>query len=246
MRRRQRLRGQRRRLLLPSDNRILANPALEMCSGGRKRQDNGILSAMEGLGVGIVSGILLLKTVFASHIVLSLGGPHNAHAAAQSAVVHAAAQTPLVRLWVVDLDGFQIGGPIKTAHRIQLSIHDGQANPTATRGHGHDGAPGVGQWIVALGGRELHAIVPSADGVNVVVEDSAAQVLASRGHWTDGHPFVVSIIIKSRHFKSILGVSLSAINHSVAALKKKPGQQELYLEHLFLKRSGPSARIYIL
>jgi len=83
---------------------------------------------MEGLGVGIVSGILLLKTVFAPHIVLSLGGPHNAHAAAQSAVVHAAAQTPLVRLWVVDLDGFQIGGPIKTAHRIQLSIHDGQAN----------------------------------------------------------------------------------------------------------------------
>jgi len=96
--------------------------------GGRKRQDNGISSAMEGLGVGIVSGILLLKTVFAPHIVLSLGGPHNAHAAAQSAVVHAAAQTPLVRLWVVDLDGFQIGGPIKTAHRIQLSIHDGQAN----------------------------------------------------------------------------------------------------------------------
>jgi len=98
-----------------------------MFSGGKERQDN-ISSAMEGMGVELVSGIRLLKTIFAPHIVLSLRGTHNAHAAAQSAVVHAAAQTPLVRLWVVDLDGFQIGGTIKAAHSIQLSIDDGQAN----------------------------------------------------------------------------------------------------------------------
>lgn len=65
------------------------------------------------------------KTIIAPHIILSLGCTHNANAAAQTTIVHAAAQAPLIRLWIIHLNGLQIGGAIEAAHSIQLPVDYG-------------------------------------------------------------------------------------------------------------------------
>ena len=63
------------------------------------------------------------KSDYLPHVVLGLGCAHHTDTATEPAIVHAAAQAPLVRFRIVHLDRLQVGGTVKAADGVQLTVH---------------------------------------------------------------------------------------------------------------------------
>lgn len=53
---------------------------------------------------------------------------HHANATTQTAIIHAAAQTPLITFGIIDLDCFQIGSSIEATDGVQLTVNNSETN----------------------------------------------------------------------------------------------------------------------